>query len=56
MSCILTPAVAKYNANSSEASVQRQKSDLDLLWVDATLTALFETKGLKEGGRSRGYT
>ncbi|KAI1187423.1 putative Fe-containing alcohol dehydrogenase [Nemania serpens] len=46
-SCILNPAVCKYNY-AKKANVARQDAVTKLLWQDAQASALFEKKGLKK--------
>lgn len=53
-SCILLPAVCKYNAQHSEAAKKRQQCVLTLLWEDSTLRELMEGKGLCEGSADLG--
>ncbi|KAF7986288.1 hypothetical protein HWV62_35226 [Athelia sp. TMB] len=48
-SCVLLPAVCKYNAAHSAAAGRRQLRVLELLWGDATLRALLTDRGLHEG-------
>lgn len=48
-SCIMLPAVCKYNAKHSGAAQQRQEGVLKLLWEDTTLRELMEGEGLREG-------
>lgn len=45
-SCILNPAVCKYNY-AKKANVARQDAVTELLWQDAQASALFEEKGLE---------
>lgn len=46
-SCILNPAVCKYNY-AKKANVARQDAVTELLWQDVQASALFEKKGLEK--------
>ncbi|KAJ2972254.1 hypothetical protein NUW58_g9224 [Xylaria curta] len=45
-SCILNPAVCKYNY-TKKANVARQDAIVELLWANAQAASLFEERGLK---------
>lgn len=55
-SCILLPAVCKYNAKYNSASIKRQQTVLDILWGNEELRATFEKWGLKRGDADLGDT
>lgn len=48
-SCILLPAVCKYNA-AKNANVARQKGVSDILWANADLQSMFNSRSLSKEG------